>query len=165
MCGLQKHWEKLIHIQIHQMLICLLNVFPTRFSCWLLYHKSDCLNLFLSTVAVPWTSSSHRLATHLKSWTPVVPWPLILVQLNTLQLYMPFIFMEASVPLTPNFFLSQFIRHLLALLTILLTLYLMISLGTKNWSMLCSRPAGWGYSSLNTFKPPCQVLTIQPKWG
>ncbi|XP_019820350.2 E3 ubiquitin-protein ligase TRIM52 isoform X1 [Bos indicus] len=40
--------------------------------------------------------------------------------------------MEASVPLTPNFFLSQFIRHLLALLTILLTLYLMISLGMKN---------------------------------
>ncbi|CAN0440502.1 unnamed protein product [Rangifer tarandus platyrhynchus] len=56
----------------------------------------------------------------------------ILVQLNTLQLYMPFIFMEATVPLTPNFFLSPFIRHLLALLTILLTLYLKISLSTKN---------------------------------
>ena len=52
----------------------------------------------------------------------------ILVQLNTLQLYLPFSFMEVTVALTPNFFLSQFIRHLLALLTILLTLDCMISL-------------------------------------
>lgn len=54
------------------------------------------------------------------------------VQLNTLQLYLPFIFMEVTVALTPSFFLSQFIRHLLASLTILLTLDRTISLGTKN---------------------------------
>ncbi|XP_035937072.1 E3 ubiquitin-protein ligase TRIM52 isoform X1 [Halichoerus grypus] len=56
----------------------------------------------------------------------------LLVQSNTLQLYLPFSFMEATVPLTPNFFPSQFNRHLLALIIIPLSLDLMSSRDFKN---------------------------------
>ncbi|KAM7141663.1 LOW QUALITY PROTEIN: E3 ubiquitin-protein ligase TRIM52 [Molossus nigricans] len=60
----------------------------------------------------------------------------LLVQLNILQLYLPFSCIEITVPSTPNFFSFTIYQTLLALFTILLSLDLMISLGMKNWSML-----------------------------
>lgn len=57
----------------------------------------------------------------------------LLVQSNTLQLYLPFGFMEATVPLIANFLPSQFNRHLLALIIISLSLDLMSTLGFKNF--------------------------------
>lgn len=66
--------------------------------------------------------------------------------------------MEPTIPVTPSFLLYQFIRHLLALhYPTDPELILMISHGTKNWSMLWFRP---GFLNISTMDILSEIIIL-----